>query len=328
MPYMTSTVEKIEPALFLRKFSVPFWALAHVFGRNAMYLYRIEQSLGRNNLVGTTIRKPDDIPENLGADEKHTRILGKKTYVATTVGANCILGAAVATDAGEKALTGAYGKFKDEVQCLHPEYSPLTVNTDGWQWTQNSWKPLFPYAILIACFLHVYIKIRSRSKKKYKELFKQVADKLWNCYNAATKGAFSQRIRRLHEWVKKEKAPEIIFKPIEKIRKNIKAFSNAYDVIGSLRPSNMIDRLMKGMDRHLFSTQYFHGTLVSAELNIRGWALINNFAPSNPLSVKKHAGLQSPAERLNQHRYHKSWLQNLMISASLGSFHKRPLNPL
>jgi len=305
MPYMTGMVSDVQDPLFLRKFNVPFWALAHVFGRDAMYWYRMEQSLGRNNLVGTTIKNPENIPQDLGADEKHSHIQGEKAYIATTVGDHCILGVSITTDAGEKSLTNAYGKFKDEVQCLHPEYSPRTVNTDGWQGTQNAWKTLFPYIVLIGCFLHVYIKIRDRSKKKYKDIFCQVADKLWNCYNATTKGAFSQRVRRLHEWVKKIDDPDVMIKPIEKLRLNIKAFSNAYDFQGSLRTSNMIDRLMQRMDHHLFSTQYFHGTVDSAELNIRVWALINNFAPSNPLTVKKYDGLQSPAERINRFRYHK-----------------------
>jgi len=36
----------------------------------------------------------------------------------------------------------------------------------------------------------------------------------------------------------------VMIKPIEKLRLNIKAFSNAYDFQGSLRTSNMIDRLI------------------------------------------------------------------------------------
>src|SRR5210317_2499711 len=32
MPYLTARTEEIEGPLFLRKFGVPFWALAHVFG--------------------------------------------------------------------------------------------------------------------------------------------------------------------------------------------------------------------------------------------------------------------------------------------------------
>ena len=68
------------------------------------------------------------------------------------------------------------------------------------------------------------------------------------------------------------------------------------------------------------STQYFHGTLETAEHSIRGWALLYNFAPSNPNTAKHHNGAQSPAERLNQFRYHDSWLQNFLISASLGGY--------
>ncbi|WP_207682956.1 hypothetical protein [Desulfonema magnum] len=90
----------------------------------------------------------------------------------------------------------------------------------------------------------------------------------------------------------------------------------------------MPERLMRRTDRHLFNTQYFHGVISSSELGIRGWSLILNFAPSNPYTVKKYDGLQSPAERLNGFRYHDNWLHNLLISASLGGFRGPPLNPL
>ncbi|MBC2694474.1 MAG: hypothetical protein HF982_04190 [Desulfobacteraceae bacterium] len=103
-----------------------------------MYWYRIEASFGRNSLVGTTVRNPEDLPEHLVADEKHTRILGDKTYVATTVGNGCVLGASIAADVGEESLTRSYGIFKDETQCIKPGYSPKTVNTDGWLSTQNA----------------------------------------------------------------------------------------------------------------------------------------------------------------------------------------------
>ena len=146
MPYMTGMVKDVEKAMFLRKFDVPFWALSYVFGRDPMYWYRIETSFGRNSLVGTTVRNPEDLPEHLAADEKHTKILGDKTYVATTVGNGCVLGASIATDAGEESLTKSYGIFKNEAQCIKPGYSPKTVNTDGWLSTQNAWKTLFPFS--------------------------------------------------------------------------------------------------------------------------------------------------------------------------------------
>ena len=62
---------------------------------------------------------------------------------------------------------------------------------------------------------------------------------------------------------------------------SIAAYKVAYDHPGSHRTSNMVDRLMQRMDPHLFSTQYFHESITAAELSIRGWTLIQNFAPYN-----------------------------------------------
>lgn len=328
MPYLTGFVDDVENALFLRKFDVPFWALTYVFGKDAMYWYRLEESLGRNSIVGTTIKNPESLPKHLLADEKHSRIRGDKAYVATTVGDQCILGASVAEDAGEKSLTKAYGVFKKEAQCLDHDFCPETVNTDGWKATRNAWKNLFASIVIISCFLHIFIKIRDRCSKKYKQLYLQVADKLWDCYKAENKRSFSQRIRQLHDWAVATAIPDVMLHPIKKLRDNLPDFAKAYDFPGAHRTSNMIDRLMKSMDRHLFTICYFHGSITSAELNIRGWALIYNFAPSNPLTVKKHNGLKSPAERINKFCYHENWLKNLLISASLGGFRSPPLNPI
>jgi hypothetical protein len=328
LPYNVGFVDEIEKAMFLRKFNVPFWALCYVFDKDPMYWHRIEQSIGRNSIVGTTVRNPDDIPKNLAADEKHTRILGDKTYVATTVGSGCILGAAVAKDAGEKALTDAYQTYKHEAQCVNPEYSPETVNMDGWKATRNAWQALFPAVVIVCCFLHVFIKIRDRAKKKYRDIFEDVASKLWECYHAESKVSFCQRIRRLIEWCDKADVPSVIIDPIKKLRKNIGAYRIAYDHPKAHRTSNMVDRLMQRMDRHLYSTQYFHGSMDAAQLSIRGWTLIHNFAPYNPRTVKLHNGFKSPVERLNRFRYQDNWLHNLNISASLGGYRSPPLNPI
>jgi len=329
MPYMTGFVDDMEKALFTRKFGLPFWVVSRSFGRDPMYWYRIEQMIGRNSLVGTTVGNPDDIPRHLAADEKHTWNLGEKVYVATAVGNECVLGASVSRNAGESALTDAYGVFKDESRHLNPAYSPDTVNTDGWKATRNALTSLFPAVVIICCFLHVFIKIRDRAKKKCKEVFHEVATRFWDCWRAENKASFSQRIRRLCEWCGKNGVPDVISTPIEKLRRNIEDYKVAYDFPQAHRTSNMLDRIMRRMDQWLFDTQYFHGKIAAAELSVRGWALIQNFGPANPHTVRKHNGLQSPAERLNQFRYHDNWLQNLLISASLkGAYRRAPQKTL
>ena len=98
MPYMVGLTDDVQAALFLRAFAVPFWALARVFGHDPMYWYRIEVSLGRFHLVGTTLRQAD-LPEHLLADEHHQTRDGQKNYIATVVGDGCCLGAALAQTA-------------------------------------------------------------------------------------------------------------------------------------------------------------------------------------------------------------------------------------
>ena len=325
MPYMTGFVCDVENGLYLRRFDVPFHGLTHVFGRYPMYWYRLENHLGRNSLVGTTVHSTAALPEHLIADEKHTHIAGAKAYVATTVAENCILGVSMASNAGEAALTKAYGIFTEEAKRVKPDYKPKTVNTDGWAATQKAWRVIFPSILIICCFLHVFIKIRDRAKLKFHDKFLEVASKLWNCYRADNKKSFSQRIRRLDEWCEAQPdLPAVIVDPIKKLEKNRQLYACAYDHPGCHRTSNMLDRLMQRMDRHLFSTQYFHGSSDTAELNIRGWALLYNFTPSNPMTIKKHQGKKCPADRLNGFAYSENWLENLLISASLKDFRCAP----
>src|SRR3954454_19793837 len=103
MPYMTARVEDVEGPLFVRKFGVPFWALAHVFGDDPMSWYRLECGLGRFSVAGTTVRK-GELPGHLLADEHHQTLDGKKVYIATTVGAGCVLGVEPAATAGTDDL--------------------------------------------------------------------------------------------------------------------------------------------------------------------------------------------------------------------------------
>ena len=327
LPYMSGQVDQADSALFLRRFDVPFWALARVFGRDEQYWYRLCHSLGRNSLVGTTIRDPQRLPAHLNVDEKHSWNQGQKVYIATTVTQSCFLGMAVAPEASEVALQQAYGKFREEAQQVCRTYQPQTVTTDGWEATQKAWKTLFPKTVLILCFLHVFIKIRDRSQKKYKEAFQSVATRLWECYQATTKASFSQRVRRLQEWATQQNLPDVILTPLSKLRERLSTYAVAYDHPQAYRTSTPLDRLMQRMNQHLCDTHYLHGDSDVAEQNLRGWALLYNFAPAHPATIKQHQGWQSPAERLNQFRYHDHWLQNLLISASLGGLRFAPPNP-
>ena len=320
MSYMTGYTDDVENALFLRRFGVPYWALTHVFGHDDMYWQRLEERLGRNSIVGTTIKDPDKLPEDLLADEKHTRLNGEKAYIATTVGADCVLGASVALQADEKNLKEAYGHFKTEAQNLSADYKPKTVNIDGWRATWLAWQSLFSSITIIVCFLHAFIKIRKRCKRM-KERFSEICQQVWDVYHAADKQTFMEKIEDLRIWASENVETGAGLDVILNLCDKAPEFLKAYDHPSAYRTSNMIDRHMEPMDRYLYSGKYFHGHLMTAEYRVRGWVLLHNFQPYCPRS-KVASEYISPAHKLNGFVYHDSWLQNLLVSASMGG-HRR-----
>jgi hypothetical protein len=318
MPYMIAMTIEVEKALFLRRWGVPFEALAYVFGRDAMYWQRAYLSIGRNSIVGTTIKSPERLPDDLAADEKHTRMNGEKVFIATTASQECILGCSLAENAGAEKLTEAYGEFKKEAQNLNPEYAPKTVNTDGWEATQTSWKSLFPTVVTILCFLHAFLKIKDRSRRS-KELLKIIGDKVWNSYRSLTQAQFSQQIRRLKEWATNlEDSP--VKKAVLDLCGKASKFKAAYQNPTAHRTSNMVDRLMNYQDRLLYASQYFHGTAETTRLSLRAMALIWNFHPYGTRMRCNTPDYVSPFHRLNKFCYHDNWLQNLLVASSMGGW--------
>ena len=182
MPYMIERTQEVEKALFLRKWGVPFDALAYVFGHNPMFWYRAYLSLARPSIVGTTIKDPDNLPKDLLGDEKHTWINGEKLYAATTVAQGLILGVGIAQSASTNDLFQAYKEFQTEAFAIDPNYQPETLNTDGWLPTQQAWQQLFPSITIILCFLHSFLKIEKRAKR-FKDLFDSLKHKAWNVYH-------------------------------------------------------------------------------------------------------------------------------------------------
>jgi hypothetical protein len=315
LPYMTGYADDVEKALYLRRYGVPFSALTYVFGRNDMYWQRLVALFGRNDIVGTTVKDPELLPDHLLADEKHTRWNDVKAYIATTVADDCVLGASLALAADEEQLTTAYGQFKEEVLRLNPDYQPKTVNTDGWSATQLAWKALFPTIVIIQCFLHAFITIRSRCKR-LKTLFPVIRQQVWDIYHADRISVFRERIQDLQTWAQ----CNLTGYPLESVLKlcgKSDLFALAFEYPDAHRTSNMLDRHMEPMDRCLHSARYFHGHLMSGEHQIRAWALFHNFQPYCP-RAKIRQKYVSPFHKLNGFVYHDNWLQNLLVASSLG----------
>lgn len=319
LPYMTGYTDDVENGVFLLSFGLPYWAISHVCGRDDTYWQRLEVSFGRNSLVGTTVRTPDGLPKDLAPDEKHTYINGEKTYIATTVGNECVLGAAMSPTASEKDLTEAYGQFKAEALNIAPDYQPQTANTDGWKATINTWCTLFPAITPILCFLHSFIKIRNCGKKLGDTYF-ELCTNVWAVYHTASETEFHAHIADLAIWALDHLPDGPALESVLKLCLNYDAFAKAYDFPDAHRTSNMVDRHMGFMDRYLVAGHYFQGHLMTAEYRIRAWALIHNFRPFCPRAQPYKDNLQSRTHRLNGFVYHQHWLHNLLISGSMAGF--------
>ena len=318
LPYMTAWTDDAKGPLFLRSFGVPFWALARVFGKDPKFWYRLEVGLGRNSIVGTTVRRTP-LPEHLLADEHHQARDGAKNYIATTVGAGCCLGAALAQTAGADDLEAAYGVFKAEARNLRADYRPATVNTDGWAATRQAWQALFPLVVILRCFLHGWLNIRARAKH-LREVFGAVSEKVWHAFHAPQRRSFAQRLRRLGEWVSRHVQAAWVVEQVRKLCGRAREYGRAYAHPGGHRTSNMLDRVMRAMNRYFDSGQHLHGSEGACARHCRAWALLHNFRPWHPAVARANGGHESPAVRLNRHRYHDNWLRNLLVSASLAGY--------
>jgi len=320
---MAAWTDDVEAPLFLRRFGVPFWALAHVFGNTASYWHRLEVGLGRNSIVGTTVRRVD-IPEDLVADEHHQSREGHKVFIATVVAEGCCLGASVVDTCDEVALTAGYGVFQQEAQEVEQGYSPQTVNTDGWKATKLAWEELFPLTVVLRCFLHGWLGIRDGCKKHPQ--FAALSEKVWHAYHAEDRRTFSQRLRRLREWAEQTLSGDILEKTL-RLCGRAQEYGQAYDHPGGHRTSTMLDRVMRSMNGYFVGCQNLHGSAQASELHVRAWALLHNFCPWSPQAAQANDDWHSPAERLNQHRYHDNWLHNLLVSASLAGLRRSQISP-
>jgi hypothetical protein len=314
LPSCCGTVDEVEKGMLLLSYHVPYHVVSSCCGRNAMFWYRLEKALGRHSVVGTTVREPDALPPHLAADEHHAQLRGEEAYVAMTAGGGCVLGVALSNTASEVELTTAYGRFRDEAAAVSAAYAPATVNTDGWKATQAAWRTLYPKVVLILCFLHGFLKVRDRCRKAV-----ALHGKIWEVYQTATAAGFRAAMESFRQWCAARTWSGPIQEALEKLWSRTEEYVRSYSHPGCHRTSNQVDRPMNALYRLLYADRTLHGHLETAELRLRGWALVLNFRPFEP-QTRRRTGYQSAAHRLNKKKYHDNWLQNLYISASLGGF--------
>ena len=122
---------------------------------------------------------------HLIADEKHSWRLGERVFIPTTVGSGCFLGVDIVPSAETPDLVKGYGRFRDEVIALNPNYQPETGNTDGWEPTQTALKSLFPGIALILWFPAHCPRYSRKRCRRDKGLWKKLTGRLWHVGHAS-----------------------------------------------------------------------------------------------------------------------------------------------
>ena len=168
---------------------------------------------------------------------------------------------------------------------------------------------------------------RSRFRERGKKLenFFELGEKVWSVYHAETRRIMSQRIRRLRDWAMKHLSGVVLEKTLDICDKQSE-WSVWYEqgCEEAHRTSNMLDRLMRSQNRYFERGQHFHGTLESANLRSRAWAVLHNDWDWGRKTRADNEGFHCHAERLNGKRYADNWLENLLVATSATQKRKKP----
>ena len=236
-------------------------------------------------------RPHGDVARALLADEHHQGLDGQKVYIATTVGNGCCLGAEPAEAAGSDKLKVAYQVFKDEA-CEVLQYAPKTVSTDGWKGTQAAWKMLFTRSS--SCCASCTAGSRSATGPNTLKRCLPKSPGGFGIPITCRPPEFCTTPCSLRQWAAGHLTGIVLEKVLDLCGKGDR-WSIAYRHPGGHRTSNMLDRLMRGMNRYFDQGQHLHGSLEACRLHCRAWVLLCNFTPWHPaVAGKTKAGGAPP----------------------------------
>ena len=110
----------------------PPWLLTVGFGRSEMYWYRVVERLGRNSLVGTTVRDPARVARSIWRRTSITPLGRPRAYIPTTVGGGCILGVVLTAAADDVHLRRPTACSPPRRGTSTPGTPPRRSTLDGW----------------------------------------------------------------------------------------------------------------------------------------------------------------------------------------------------
>jgi hypothetical protein len=148
---------------------------------------------------------------------------------------------------------------------------------------------LFPLVVIRRGFLHGWLSIRDRAKH-LGDLFGTLSEKVWHAYPAPDRRCLAQRLRRLGEWACRQVQASWVIEQVQKRCGRGPEYGEAYRYPGGHRSSNLLDRVMRAMNRYFEDSQHWHGSLSAWAGHGRAWALLSNLRPWHPATARVNGG--------------------------------------
>ncbi len=169
LPHFVLRYRKMKPetakkALWATHGGLSLELCAVIENVDAMAIYRMVCSIGRNCLVKLLTRCHLPLPQYFIADEKHSHCLDKRAYLPTIGCGRVIWHLGYTTAKSVVAFAASYGEFKRAALTIDPSYQAEGILTDGFNSTKKSLGQLFPTAKLANCMLHATFKLPGQIK--------------------------------------------------------------------------------------------------------------------------------------------------------------------
>ena len=260
--YMTGTVDELAYPLLLAEHGVPPWLLKIGFGHNDMFWYRLIERLGRNSLVGTTVRDSAHLPEHLVADEHHADWAGQKGYIPTTVGGGCILGVVMTASADDVHLQEAYGVFAPDAgrrpRVRPPDGQHRRLGVDA-ECVPDVVSPDHGGALFSARVLE-----DSRPLPQGPRTAPPGVGRLPCRYCEE----FRRLMNEFQQWCATQTWTTSVREMLTKLWNKTESYVVAYEHPGCHRTSNAVDRPMNRLCRLMYASRGLHGHQSSSEFRL------------------------------------------------------------
>lgn len=100
---------------------------------------------------------------------------------------------------------------------------------------------------------------------------------------------------------------------ILKMCQKAKLFAQFYDRKQAYRTSFQLDRIMLVMARHAYNSQNFHSSISATSKNFRTFALLYNFTPLSPQTIRDNPQMYSAASKAVEKVFCQDWFENLLV---------------